>query len=97
MTGSSGSDRLDIERLLARIREEGVPLPRDAVLAAVEEPRWETTREYHDWRRHVPPAVRTAWSHLPLRARLCIFETAELMALDEAEGAAMITGPEDAS
>ena len=32
------------------------------------------------------------WSSLPLTARLCVFETAELVALDTELGAAMVTG-----
>lgn len=85
----------DVDRLITRMRNEGVPLPREAILAAVREPNWEATRTRHDWRTHVPYAVRAAWWSLPLTARLCIFETAELAALAEDVGDVMVTGPTD--
>lgn len=85
----------DVDRLISRMRSEGVPLPRETILAAVREPNWEATRTRHDWRSHVPYAVRAAWWSLPLTARLCIFETAELAALAEDVGGVMVTGPAD--
>jgi hypothetical protein len=36
--------------------------------------------------------MREEWDVLPLAARLCVFETAELAALEEDAGASMITG-----
>lgn len=83
------------ERLIARMQTEGVTLARDAILEAVRAPRWDATRTRHDWHAHVPPAVRAVWPSLPLEARLCIFETAQLAALREEGGATMITGPAD--
>jgi hypothetical protein len=85
----------DVGRLLTRMREEGVPLPAETIVAVVEEPNWEATRTRHDWRSHVPGTVRAAWDSLPLAARLCIFETAELAALEEEGGTPMVTGPAD--
>lgn len=82
----------EVDRLLARIRKDGVPLPPHAVLDAVEEPSWSDARGSHDWRRHVPPSVQEAWRSLSLCARLCVFETAELAALEEDVGASMVTG-----
>lgn len=83
----------EVDRLLARIGDDGVPLPPPAVLVAVEEPSWSDVRGTHDWRRYVPPSVREAWSSLSLCARVCVFVTAELVALEEAVGAPMVTGP----
>jgi hypothetical protein len=83
------------ERLIARMQTEGVALTRDTILDVVQAPRWDATRSRHDWHTHVPPAVRAVWPTLPLEARLCIFETAQLAALREEGGATMITGPAD--
>lgn len=83
----------EVDRLLARIGKDGVPLSPHAVLAAVEEPSWSDARGPHDWRRYVPPSVQEAWSSLSLCARLCVFETAEMAALEEEVGAPMVTGP----
>lgn len=83
----------ELERLLAGLRRDGVPLPAAAVLQAIRDPHWETTRSAHDWRAYVPPSVRQAWRSLPVAGRLCVFETAELVALAEDAGAAMVTGP----
>lgn len=86
-------DETELARLMVGMRRDGVPLPAAAVLQAIRDPRWETTRSAHDWRAHVPPSVRRAWPCLPVTGRLCVFETAELAALAEDVGAAMVTGP----
>lgn len=52
------------------------------ILTVVAAPRWERARIRHDWRNHVPPSVRAVWATLSLEARLCTYETAELIALD---------------
>lgn len=95
MTAKTPPRDPEIDRLLDRIGRDGVPLPPQAILAAVAEPCWGATRAIHDWRTYVPPSVRETWDSLPLYARLCIYETAELMALDEDVGASMVTGPAD--
>jgi len=82
----------DADRLLAMMISDGVPLPRSAILDAVQQPRWAAAGGVHDWRKYVPPSMREVWDSLPLPARLCVFETAELTALDEEVGAAMVTG-----
>jgi hypothetical protein len=80
-----------IDRLLERMTTEGVPLGPDAILEAVEHPGWEATRHARDWRTYVPQSMRLEWAMLPLVARLCVFETAELAALEEDAGASMVT------
>jgi hypothetical protein len=82
----------EVERLLTGMELDGVPLGREAVIDAVEHPHWETTRHGRDWRAYVPRSMREEWGELPLAARLCVFETAELAALEEDAGASMITG-----
>jgi hypothetical protein len=83
----------DARRLIAAMRGDGVPLDETSVMDAVEHPRWEKTRGRRDWRAHVPRSLRHTWESLPLATRLCVFETAELTALEEEEGAVMVTGP----
>jgi len=81
----------EIDRLLAGMAADGIPLERDAILHAVEHPRWETPRRGRDWRAHVPRSMRAEWGELSLATRLCVFEAAELAALEEDPGASMIT------
>ncbi|MEJ2504289.1 MAG: hypothetical protein P8177_13410 [Gemmatimonadota bacterium] len=80
-------------RLIAAMQRDGVPLEEAAVMEEVEHPHWERARGHRDWRAHVPRSLREAWGSLPLGTRLCVFETAELTALEEHQGAVMITGP----
>jgi hypothetical protein len=82
----------EIEQLLSRMEADGVPLVPAAILDAVEHPCWEATRRPRDWRVYVPPSMRSDWDALPLVARLCVFEMAELVAMEEDPGASMITG-----
>jgi ubiquinone/menaquinone biosynthesis C-methylase UbiE len=82
----------EITKLVSRMRADGVPLGPEAILEAVERPRWDATGAVRDWRNYVPRSMRGAWSGLPLVARLCAFETAELAALDEDAGTSMLTG-----
>jgi hypothetical protein len=83
---------LETSRLLSQMAADGVPLTPGAILDAVEHPRWETTSGGSDWRTHVPRSVRSEWDALPLATRLCVFATAELVALDEDPGTSMVTG-----
>jgi hypothetical protein len=82
----------EIHRLLSRMSADGVLLAPDAILAAVERPCWERPRSGCDWRTYIPPSVRSEWDVLPLVTRLCVFATAELIALDEDPGTSMVTG-----
>ncbi len=82
-----------VGRVIAEMKEDGVPLSETAVLQAVEEPHWEATGSVHDWRAYVPPSVRRGWESLPVATRLRVFEVAELVALGEETGAPMVTGP----
>lgn len=93
MKSTHGSADSEVLRLLDGINADGIPLAPRAILDAVEQPHWEATRRIHDWRSHVPPTLRQDWEALPLTTRLCVFETAELAALDEDVGVAMVTGP----
>lgn len=83
----------EVERLIAEMQRDGVPLSSRTVLGKVESPDWGSTRRMHDWRAYVPRSVRRHWASLPLATRLCVFETAELMALREEPGATLVTGP----
>lgn len=83
----------EVDRALRRIRSDGIRRPAVDILDVVATPRWESVPTVHDWRRHVPPALREQWDSLPLLARLCVFETAELTALEEDQDLAMVTGP----
>jgi len=87
------SENATIERLIAEMKRDGMPLSGTAVREAVEHPHWEAASPARDWRAYVPPSVRRGWGSLPLTARLCVFETAELMALSQDVGATMVTGP----
>ena len=80
-----------VDRLLAEMRDDGVPLQGTAVLDAVEHPRWDRMGGMRDWRFYVPPSMRRVWHALPLTTRLRLFEIAELVALEEDAGAPMIT------
>jgi hypothetical protein len=82
-----------IEQLIFEMNGDGIPLSATAILRAVQHPRWEAATTAHDWRAYVPPTVRRGWDSLPLAGRLCVFETAEMVALNEEVGAAMVTGP----
>lgn len=82
-----------IARILARIRQDGILFSPEEMLEVVQRPHWNRDGAAHDWRRHVPPAVRDQWNDLTLFTRLCVFETAERAAMDEAIGATMVTGP----
>ena len=81
--------------LCTRIAADGVPLPPAAMIDAVVVPHWTTARPRHDWRTYVPPLVRQEWETLPIALRLYLFEMAELAALAEEHGAAMVTGPQE--
>ena len=76
---------------LSRMAADGVPLAPGAILDAVQRPCWEKAGRGSDWRTHVPPSVRSEWEALPLVARLCVFETAEIIALDDPPGTSMVT------
>lgn len=80
------------ERRLAMVQADGVPLSRDRIVQEVMDPHWETVRPVRDWRRYVPGTLRADWARLPLEARLCAFEVAELVALEEDVGAPMLSG-----
>jgi hypothetical protein len=82
----------EADRLLSGMAADGVPLGRVAILDVVEHPHWSAATRARDWRSHVPPSLRGDWDVLPLIARLCVFETAELAALSEDAGASMVTG-----
>jgi ubiquinone/menaquinone biosynthesis C-methylase UbiE len=82
----------EITELVSRMRADGVPLGPEAILEVVERPHWEATGGLRDWRNYVPVSLRSAWNGLPLVARLCAFETAELVALAEDAGTSMLTG-----
>ena len=62
------------------------------VLATLEDPRRDRPFLSHDWRRHVPPALRDTWDTLPLDTRLCVYESAELSAMDEDSDSVMVAG-----
>jgi hypothetical protein len=93
MTSTRRAAEPEVTRFLSLIKADGVPLSPEAILDAVERPHWEATGGARDWRSYVPASMRSDWNVLPLIARLCVFETAELVALDEDAGASMITGP----
>jgi hypothetical protein len=82
-----------VELALSRIRLDGVLTPADDIVETVERPHWERAMFAHDWRRHVPPALREIWSTLPLHTRLCVFESAEFSAMEEDATSVMVTGP----
>ena len=82
----------EITELVSRMRADGIPLGPEAILEVVERPHWEATGGLRDWRNYVPVSMRSAWNGLPLMARLCAFETAELVALAEDAGTSMLTG-----
>lgn len=92
MRRESAYARAAIERVVAEMKADGVPLSGTAVLQAVEEPHWEAVRGARDWRTYIPPSVRQGWDSLPLPTRLRVFEIAELAALDEDVGATLATG-----
>jgi hypothetical protein len=92
MTTAVADDK-EAARLMGGMKRDGIPLSEREVLEAVEDPRWEAAGGVRDWRVYVPGSVRGRWGFLPLPARLCVFETAELMALSQEVGAAMVTGP----
>lgn len=93
MISEEADTNVEARRRIAAMQGDGVPLDETSVMEAVEHPRWERTRGHRDWRAHVPRSLRDTWGSLPLGTRLCVFETAELTALEEEQGAVMITGP----
>jgi ubiquinone/menaquinone biosynthesis C-methylase UbiE len=93
MTQTTEVEGPELTAFVSRIQADGVPLEPRAILEAVDHPAWEATAGARDWRNYVPPSTRKAWDVLPLVARLCVFETAELAALEEDAGTSMVTGP----
>lgn len=79
--------------VLARMRLDGILRRPDEILEAMGHPHWDGAHMAHDWRKHVPPALRAHWHELPMVARLCIYETAEHAASEEDRDASMVTGP----
>jgi hypothetical protein len=92
MTAMRRASEPEINRLLSRMATDGILLAPDAILDAVEHPCWERPRRGCDWRTYIPPSVRSQWDLLPLVTRLCVFATAELIALEEDPGTTMVTG-----
>ena len=82
-----------VRTALTRIRQEGILRPSGEILDAVEDPHWDSPFLAHDWRRHVPPALRDTWDTLPLDTRLCVYESAEFSAIDEDSDSVMVTEP----
>lgn len=73
-----GKNRLDL------LRDEWPSLPSDAeILAAVENPCWEDRQKVHDWRNHVPDAMRRWWNELHLDAKIVAYIMAEEIATNE--------------
>jgi hypothetical protein len=93
MTHRDADESAEIARLIMEMERDGVPLSPAAVLREVEHPNWAAAVSARDWRAHVPRSVRRVWDSLPLASRLCVFETAELTALDMDAGATMVSGP----
>ena len=81
-----------VHEMITRLQADGIPMQGGAILDAVARPHGEEGCRERDWRRYVPEGLRRDWHALPLEARLCAFEVAELVALDEPVGAPMLTG-----
>jgi hypothetical protein len=93
MRRHSPNEDPEVEGLILEMQRDGLPMPAATMLHAVEDPDWRSTRRTHDWRAYVPPSLRRRWVSLPLPTRLCVFGTAELVALEEESATTMVTGP----
>ncbi len=92
MTSTMVAPDSRVERLLARMQEDGIARSPECILEAVQRPRWQETRGLQDWRNHVPACVQRDWDALPLTTRLCVYGTAALAALTDEAGAPLVTG-----
>lgn len=82
---------LVLERLIRGMGDDGLVISEIPLRVTADHPDWEQSVSPREWRHHVPPAVRAAWGSLSVVTRLCVYETAEMIARDAATGAVMLT------
>lgn len=57
--------------------------PRDTTPEELSDPEWEKAGRVHDWRNHVPEAIRAVWEAFTPTQRLLLRDWAEELAQGE--------------
>jgi hypothetical protein len=66
-------DQATLSALISAARDVSCSLEPPFCLDDVRNPDWSVTRKVHNWRTHIPEAIRSVWSALPIEAKLCAF------------------------